>query len=349
MKSSNLKPLQLADLSRYKNEIYGISILWIMIFHCRGILKFDFDFGLKILQPLDAFIGFGNMGVEIFLFCSGIFLYFSFFNNNNILVFIKKRLSRLFWPVIIINGLYWAYKYLFAKHTISVFLSKLTMLDFWFSGDQQIWFVSCILVCYLIYPFIYSYLFDNNFLKTPFLRLLVLLAVTAILTLTFRATYPQYYANIEIALTRFPVFFIGCYFGKLVYEKRTFTWYANLICLLLVVFAFIVLGQYVLGDVWLRWFYLVGGIPLTFVIVWLLNLLKCKPLNKFFAFLGSISLNLYISHIMIIRIYKSTSFYEDKNLFHFVILMILFVGVAYVAQLLIKVITKRNKKTTIKN
>lgn len=348
MKSSKFKPLQLADLSKYKSEIYGISILWIMIFHGSAMLKLDFDLGLKFLKPLDAFIGYGNMGVEIFLFCSGVFLYFSFFRNPDILVFIKKRLSRLFWPVIIITGLFWVYKYLFIQHDKSLFVSKLTMMDFWVSGDQQIWFVACILVCYLIYPYIYSYLFDNKFLKTAFLRLLVLLAVTALLTLTLRATYPDVYKNIEIALTRFPVFFIGCYFGKLVYEKKTLPWYTYLICLALVVFTFVILELNVFSNVWRRWFYMVGGIPLTFVIVWVLNLIKCKPINKFFAFLGSISLNLYVSHIMVIKVYQMSPLIQDKHLWHFLVMMVIFVVVAYAAELLIKLITKPNKKKQIK-
>ncbi len=343
MKQSKLRPLELTDISKYKGEIYGISILWIMLFHATAMLKLHYDMGLKILKPFDALIGYGNMGVEIFLFCSGIFLYFSFYRNPDILVFIKKRLSRLFWPVIIITGLFWVYKYLYLAHDTSLFLSKLTMMDFWVSGDQQIWFVACILVCYLIYPYIYSYLFNSKFLNT-FLRLVILLAMTALLTLILRSTYPDVYKNVEIALTRFPVFFIGCYFGKLVYEKKTLPWYFYLVCLALVVFGFVVLELEVFKGLWRRWFYMVPGIPLTFIIIWVLNFLKCKPLNKVFAFLGTISLNLYVSHIMVIKVYQMSPFVEHKRLLHYLVLMVIYIAIAYVAELLINLITKPRRK-----
>lgn len=346
MKQSKLKPLELSDISKYKGEIYGISILWIMLFHATAMLKLHYDMGLKILKPLDALIGYGNMGVEIFLFCSGIFLYFSFYRNPDILVFIKKRLSRLFWPVIIITGLFWVYKYLYLAHDTSLFLSKLTMMDFWLSGDQQIWFVACILVCYLIYPYIYSYLFNSKFLNT-FLRLVILLSITALLTLMLRSNYPEVYKNVEIALTRFPVFFIGCYFGKLVYEKKTLPWYFYLICLALVVFGFVVLELEVFKGLWRRWFYMVPGIPLTFITIWVLNFLKCKPLNKVFAFLGTISLNLYVSHIMVIKVYQMSPFVEHKRLLHYLVLMAIYISIAYAAEILINLITKPRKKKEI--
>lgn len=346
MKSSKLKPLEFADLSKYKGEIYGISILWIMLFHA-SVLNLNYSFGISFLKPLDLLIGFGNMGVEIFLFCSGVFLYFSYYTNPSPLEFIKKRLSRLFWPVVIISGLYWVYVYLIEKHDLALFLGKLTMLDFWFSGDQQIWFVAFILVCYLIYPYIYSYLLESKFLNS-ILRLVLLLAMTALLTLVIRANYPDIYSNIEIGLTRFPVFFIGCYVGKLVYDKKTLPWYSYIICLALVVFAIAVLELNVLSGVWQRWFYMVGGIPLTFVIVWILNFLKCKPLNKFFAFFGTISLNLYVSHIMLIRVYRMTPFADHKSILHYIVILILSVAVAYAAQLLINLITKPKQKKQIK-
>ncbi len=347
MKLNVSKRLELSDISKYKGEIYGISIIWIMLFHAIAMLKIHFDMGFAVLKPLDAFIGYGNMGVEVFLFCSGIFLYFSFYRKPDILLFIKKRLSRLFWPVIIITGLFWVYKYLVVKHDASLFLSKLTMMDFWVSGDQQIWFVACILVCYLIYPYVYSFLFNSKFLNS-FLRLLILLAVTALLTLILRSDYPETYKNIEIALTRFPVFFIGCYFGKLVYEKKSYSGYFYLLCLALVVIGFVVLELQVFKGVWRRWFYMVPGIPLTFVIIWILNFLNCKWLNKFFAFFGTISLNLYVSHIMVIKVYQMSPFVEHARLLHYLVLMVIFVAIAYVAELLIIRITKgkRKPKTT---
>ena len=337
------KALNFTDLSKYKAEIYGISILWIMLFHAHPMFGVHYDLGKAFLKPLDTLIGFGNMGAEIFLFCSGVFLYFSYVRNSDAYAFMCKRIARLFWPVIIISGPFWVYTCIIKNDSVMQFVSKCTMLDFWISGDQQIWFVSAIFLFYLIYPYIYGLMFKAKFLNIT-VRTLLMLAVVALATLSVCYIYPEYYAKIEIALTRLPVFILGCYFGKLVYEKKSVSKYFYLLCLALAVGSLVILNLGVLSGVWRRWFYLVGGIPLTFLIVWVLNLLNCKPINKFFAFFGSISLNLYVSHVAVIKTYKLLPFGDERRVYIYLILMVISVLVGWLAELLIQQITKPKLK-----
>lgn len=335
-------PLMFEDISKFKAEIYGISILWIMLFHAHPMFKVHYTLGTTFLKPLDAFIGYGNMGVEIFLFCSGIFLYFSYHRKPDAYVFITKRITRLFWPCLIISFVYWFYTCIMVKDSLLLFVSKATMLDFWISGDQQIWFVAAILVFYLLYPYIYGFMFQGKGkLSNPLLRMIVLVLAAMLITMVLKYIYPQYYDKIEIGFTRFPVFIIGCYFGKLVYDKKTLPRYMYPIFLFITILAFVVLELGVFKGVWRRWFYLVGGIPMTFVIVWILNFLHCKPLNKFFAFFGGISLNLYISHVAVIRMYNL--FFDTRRLYIYLILIAVSVLVGWVAELIIKQILKFSK------
>lgn len=343
MRNSEKKPLQLFDISKYKAEIYGVSILWIMLFHAHPMFSVNYTLGTKVLKPLDNLIGLGNMGVEIFLFCSGIFLYFSYVRNSDAYSFMCKRILRLFWPVAIISGLYWVYVCIFKNGSVLQFISKFTLLDFWISGDQQIWFVSAIFLFYAVYPYIYGFLFKAKFLN-EFARLLILLSVVALVTISLMYIYPAYYSKIEIALTRLPVFVIGSYFGKLVYEKKTLPKYTYLISAALIILSFIVLNMGILSGPFKRWFYMVGGIPLTLLIPGILNILKCKPINKFFAFFGSISLNLYVSHVVVIRVYKLLPFGSVKRLYIYIILLAISVLVGWLAELLIKQITNKKAK-----
>ncbi|MBQ8057833.1 MAG: acyltransferase family protein, partial [Ruminococcus sp.] len=173
-----------------------------------------------------------------------------------------------------------------------------------------------------------------------FVRLILLLAMVAVITLSVCYIYPDYFAKIEIALTRLPVFIIGCYFGKLVYEKKSVSKYFYLLCLVLTVTAISLLQLGVFSGVWKRWFYMVGGIPMTFLIIWVLNFINSKPLNKFLAFFGSISLNLYVSHVVVIRIYKLLPFSDIRRVYIYLILIAVSVLVGWLAELLIKQITK---------
>ena len=59
-------------ISKYRSQVMGIAILWIILFHAKAQ-------GIKIphMQFLNYILNHGNLGVEIFLFVSGIGMYFS--------------------------------------------------------------------------------------------------------------------------------------------------------------------------------------------------------------------------------------------------------------------------------
>lgn len=72
---------------------------------------------------------------------------------------------------------------------VAGFVSRITLLRFWLTGDQGVYFVSLIMVLYFIYPYIYSYLFGRE-RGNPFVRLLILLAIEfALICLCF--WYPR--------------------------------------------------------------------------------------------------------------------------------------------------------------
>ena len=335
------RPFLWENISRYKNEIYGISILWIMLFHAIAMVGLDYTFGgIVLLKPLDAIIGYGNLGVEIFLLCSGICLYFSYHSKPEMISFLKKRFIRLFLPVVIISGPYWIWSLLIKEQAYATFISKLTMLDFWISGDQQIWFVSLILVCYILYPYIYTFLFKCGY-KNIWIRLFILLAVVMLPTLSMAGAYPEIYEKIEIALSRIPIFIIGCFVGKFVYEKKTMSRWTYAAAFVVDCFVFIVLYLDIFQSLFNRWFYMIGGISMTITIVGILNILKCDILQKFFAFFGKISLNLYVAHIIIIRLYKETMFFEEPRLIHYAVILIISILIAWLAEKVIEKILKR--------
>ncbi len=294
-------------VSKYRNPIYGVSIVWIMIFHAAGLDNVDYSFGHESLNFLAEFINVGNIGVDIFLFLSGVCLYFSFHKNPDIYAFIKKRFARLYVPAIVIFIAYWTYQLVVSGDWGSYVLS-LSLLAFWFGGDGVIWFVAAILIMYLLYPYIYHFLFDA---KHSFVRLLILLAVSYLIIFALAQVAPEFYDRAEIALTRFPVFFIGCWAGKFVYEKREVhpAWF-----ILVVVAAVFAVGYKMSEQIpsifVMRVDYLVGGISLAFLLGGIfhgLSLLHRKThksvLAAFFGFFGAFSLELYLSHMMCNRVY----------------------------------------------
>lgn len=331
------------DVSKYRNELYGFSILWIMIFHGWAMLKLNYSMGMKFLEPLHELISYGNMGCEIFLFCSGVCLYFSFCKNQNLLRFISKRLSRVFWPVAIITGWYWLWLCVSQEVKFAAFFSKMTMLDFWVSGNQQIWFVAFIVICYFLYPYIYSFLYESKWANRS-IRFLSLLVLVIITTLSVKEMYPDVYKKVEIGVTRFPIFLIGCYCGKFVYEKKGMPKWTWILVLLTNIIVFHTLHIDVLHGVWRRWFYLFGGLSVTYTVIMFLKLFDIKWIRKFLCFFGGISLNLYVAHILAIMLYRTTAFYDNCRILHYIVVMILCVIVGWITEKIIGLLSKQKKR-----
>ena len=64
--------IELNHISRFRNEHMGVAILIIILFHV-ALPRSDAFFGLRRV---------GNIGVDIFLFLSGVGLWFSWAKSN---------------------------------------------------------------------------------------------------------------------------------------------------------------------------------------------------------------------------------------------------------------------------
>ena len=123
-------------ISKHRNALYGMAIVWILLLHSNNC-------GYKWRSVFSIF-NIGNMGCEVFLFLSGICLYFSFYKNGDVLAFYKKRLIRIFLPVLLFCTWYWMLRIVVGEIGVGELVANFTLLKFWITGDQQIWFVSLI-------------------------------------------------------------------------------------------------------------------------------------------------------------------------------------------------------------
>lgn len=91
-----IKQYNYSILSKYRTELMGISILWVMFFHSTISVNNTI---LRLIKD----IGYG--GVDIFLMLSGLGLYYAYKKNNNILEFYKRRVLRIlptYLPVVVV-------------------------------------------------------------------------------------------------------------------------------------------------------------------------------------------------------------------------------------------------------
>lgn len=339
--------MKLDIVSKHRNAIYGFAILWVMIFHGGAIDYVDYSFGFEWLSWLASLINVGNVGVDIFLFLSGICLYFSFHRKPDVGSFVKKRLSRVVLPCLIVYSAYWLIRYGVYDPDLPVLLSSFTLMRFWMTGDETMWFVSLILVLYFTYPYVYYFLFNVD--KKRSIRAVLLLLALYFVICSFKMSAPALYDMIEIALTRIPIFVMGCIMGKFVFEGKMLPRYCIVLVFTISTLFLIVVCAGLVHGTWLRFFYAIGGISLSYALAYTFEFLSCvfigksNMLGRFCEFVGAFSLELYLSHIMLNQVVRILPIYEKGSFAIYAVVMVTSLLLAWAAMKVTSLIVEKRR------
>ncbi len=283
-----MKRFDLKLLSKYRTQLMGLAMLLILIFHT-GI-------DVNNLNLLRSFKDIGDVGVDIFLLLSGMGLYFSYTKNSNKKQFYQRRVIRIlptFIPVAIVW--YTAFTIIFKGKISDIFLG-ITTLGFWIKGSITWWFISAILVLYLITPF-YLDLMNKNSKVISIIFCIIFIIVGLLIRFTSLDKKIDY---LLIAICRVPIFLIGLYLGNIIKNKETVYINNKLVYLLfilsLVLSLLIVNPKIVYIPFALKYYvYIVLSISICLIATNIFG--KCKNNSfKLLTFLGIYSLEMYLFH-----------------------------------------------------
>lgn len=296
------KKFKLENINLARNLIMGIATLFIIIFHTYldyGNITDNKIISSLILSLYHRF----NVGVDIFLFVSGIGLYFSF-KKNKLSIFYKNRFIRIIPSFLLAMILFYIY---FVKILDINILKLLTLQLFFLDGNRFCWYVQFILVLYLVFPLIYKIIDEKGFSG-----LLVSVFVIIVVNSLYSLVFPVSYQKIEICLTRIPIFIVGTYFGKMIYNKESISnriVYVSMILPIVIYFLIYLFFDSYLYMCVQRYLYCILGISLVICIAYFYSRIKNKN-NIFFkmlSFLGFYSLEIYlfyeaISKVLLVKI-----------------------------------------------
>ena len=310
------KTFNLFAISEARNVIFGIATLWIGLFHSDNLTMSVYTDNKVLIDIFGSIKGWGNAGVDMFLFLSGIGLYFSYTKDSHVLTFWKKRLMRILPTAFLIATFYVSFRYVNGRFTsgITYYLSRLSFTYFFFSGERVFWFISLILVLYLVFPLLYK-IID----KWRIWGMLALVALVVIFNFTLRAVKPGVYSNVEIAFCRIPVFIIGIWAGRFVMEKKEINRNWLWLFAAVMVGSLVLMGNYtaivksfVPGynkelETMYIWIYRYASCPLgislvvldSFIITELRKRGRCNILRNFFEFVGMYSMEYYMIYLNI--------------------------------------------------
>ncbi len=296
-----MKQFDFASISRSRKMLMGFSALWLALYHSNiWLTRMDGSGISHFLYILDynvyMFKKIGEMGTDILLFLSAIGLYFSLKRDPGIKRFYSKRIRRII-PEYLIVSFVWE---LYNTKDIGACLSNVFGLSFFLNGYHEYWFVILILFLYLIYPLCFSIsekIGNNCFL--------ILIVVSFIANYIISLSFPNLFCNVEIALSRIPVFLFGCFISKNVYEKKNVSYFLIVFCVvLLFICYFLMISDYFFLSPYYRYFFGISSVCIVLVFsfaneVICLNNLKCG--FKLFSFYGDYSFEVYLLFDKIVK------------------------------------------------
>lgn len=313
MKQENKRQFHLGWISEYRDRIFGVSLLLIILHHFGEDLASAVAEGLAPADTIKAFcmINYwkyvGSIGVEVFLFLSGMGLYYSFSRDSRLGMFYKKRLARILPAYLIVGVLFWSVKDFHIQHLSAIrFFKDLSFLSF-FSGVYTIWYIGFILTMYLFFPIFYSVIYRS---KSSRLGMVVLLELYILFAVTLRVVSPELAGHVQIALLRVPIFLVGIFMAQ--YIKRD------------VRISYPVIWLYIAAVFVMNYFVVRSGIDeplvtrhtdllfgigvlllITMVLHWLRNV---HWLNALLSLIGAYSLELFMTHVTLRNAMKDMGF-----------------------------------------
>ena len=290
-----IKDIELANISRFRGELMGAAMLFIILFHV-GLPREDAFYGLRRM---------GNVGVDMFLFLSGIGLWFSWVKNPDVKRFFIRRYLRIYPAWLIIACLFyiprfhggstWDWIYLFGEISIN--------WGFWLHDELNFWYIPATMMLYLFAPG-YMELIKRH----PIYRWLPVVMVMWCILVQYVTPIHQAVGHLEIFWSRVPIFFIGINMAEMVRRKDTLD--GASIWMIWIMFLMTLLSSIFLEQVKHGHFPLflerMLYIPLTVTSILLLNRIfrrTPKWVNKAFMFVGALSLEAYLIHIHFVLYY----------------------------------------------
>lgn len=340
------RKISLEILSKYRNVLMGLQTILIIVFHYTEDCKI---YNVKqdgIIYLFYKYIG--SSGVDIFLFLSGISLFFSLQKDFNIRKFYQKRLERILIPYFSIAVIAWWIVDIGFEHLgYTQYIKDIFFVSFFTDGVRWYWYVFAIVLCYLMYPYLFKLIQTG---RDKYLVIVCLGIGVLILTKLLQVYSPETFGNLRIMLLRIPTFFAGCLFGRMVYEKQKIPrWLLIFIITSSVILAWpLQLVKNIMWDYFVR-----AMVNLSFCIIFLAcaETIKEKEttdiynfFKKIFEWFGKYSFEIYLVHVTVRKIMTLCGFYTYRLKYELIMVM-----VSIIISILLKKVTDKMNKRVVKN
>lgn len=287
----------LHTLSLYRGHLMGFAMIAVMLFHV-GQNRHD-----TIAYCISRC---GNVGVDMFLFLSGIGLWYSWTRISaaengfmrSLLCFYRNRYLRVYPTWLVVACIFYIPIYMRGGDDFTgTVLNIVINWDFWEHDAWHFWFIPAIMMLYTVAPF-YMALISRH----GEYRWLPVAAILLCVLIQYWAPLHSAVGHIEIFFSRIPIFLIGINAGRWVREGRRFAPSAVWLIVLIFIMSAVCCINFENGlrgrfPLFLeRMVYIPLSISMMLLLCRLFAVMP-RSVNAIFTFIGTISLELYMVHI----------------------------------------------------
>lgn len=323
----------------YRNVAYGLASIWIVLYHLEGYRYVEIPVITKIFYM-------GNVPVDIFLFLSAIGLSYSI-EKNGLKQFYKNRFNRILIVYFLTITPFEIWKWFISMDitavTVPNFLFELSTLSYFFNeeGLFPVWYIPCILLFYMCFPFLYRIYRKNKW------YIIILICFFVCTTVILIETDSVIIRNIERTFARIPIFLFGIFVSDYVKnDKRINNMWILGAFLVVIITMFIYPVTNALKVyrhmVYIKYIYGAIGISILIVEAFILEKIKKYKIVEFFlkifAFLGALSLEIYLIHSALNRF---LGYYNTFAYGHFLIHYIGVLGYSIFTAYFLSKVSKR--------
>ncbi|MDO4650335.1 MAG: acyltransferase [Eubacteriales bacterium] len=332
-------------LSRNRVYLMGIATIMVLICHISNLFP-RFSPALKHITTR------GNLGVDIFLLISGMGIFVSLDKSSKVMSFYQRRLKRILLPYVILATPYWLIRSMVKTPRLSKVMLGYSGLGFWIGKKNgAMWYVSFILVIYLLSPLVYGLLKKLDFNSRCFVSLLV---AAVLLNMVLAQSCSKYYAKTEIAWSRIPIYILGLWYGACLKGKNgiavKITGAVKWIYMTAIPVCYLLIILTTVGGKGSRLF--LERITGSLFAVWL-SLICCRLLDRlqetsrikaFLGFMGGISFELYLTHAYAIHMVRHFVKPRIKDTVICLVLYLIFIAGCTVIAAFVRYACGANKK-----
>ncbi|MBR1579931.1 MAG: acyltransferase [Selenomonadaceae bacterium] len=281
--------MNLEDSFKYRSSWMGFAILWVMFFHS----------GLEInAEPLKTFKLMGYGGVDMFLFASGLGCHYSLSRNPDAISFFKRRARRIlptWWTFMLIL---WTipWRQIFDPPW-EAFIGDALLLEGFADWHYTFnWYLSAMLMTYLLAPYCSSLAARSSTLRSFLLIELLIFAITI----------PFWKHEHLMFMSRLPIFYVGIAIAALaqrgaIIDRRAAIglFIATVVGVIALVSCSKIFPPSFINDFGLWWYPFILIAPgLCLGLSWILSRAP-SLIDRALSTVGALSFEIYLVHILL--------------------------------------------------